>query len=200
MLTSILRLFCRLCKNDPSRWNAQRTDKWFEEGKWLNGWAVKPDASINRKQFAISYYRNRERWDKAFTFLRENDLSRLEAKRYDLDGDNLFVMINEYTTKNSGEVDFEAHIKYIDIQHIVQGSELIGLAPLSSQVSIIQDFNSTKDIGFYSFKTTKMHLADPSGFFIFFPDDAHKPGVSVNENTLVRKVVIKVKIVSDFKG
>ena len=60
------------CKSsqDPSRWSSSKIDKWFEKGEWLNGWTVSPDASINRKEFAVSYFKNKERWNKAFAFLK----------------------------------------------------------------------------------------------------------------------------------
>ncbi|MFA5820146.1 MAG: YhcH/YjgK/YiaL family protein, partial [Bacteroidales bacterium] len=36
--------------------------------------------------------------------------------------------------------------------------------------------------------------ATPDKFFIFFPSDAHRPGLKVGENSQVRKVVVKVKV------
>ena len=45
--------------------------------EWLNGWNVTPDASINKKEFAVYYFKNKERWDKAFAFLKDNDLTKL---------------------------------------------------------------------------------------------------------------------------
>jgi beta-galactosidase beta subunit len=37
------------------------------------------------------------------------------------------------------------------------------------------------------------YKANPSNFFIFFPVDAHRPGLKDVANSPVRKVVIKVK-------
>ena len=61
------------CKSsrDPSAWSSSETDKWFEKHEWLNGWNITPDASINKKEFAVYYFKNKERWDKAFAFLKE---------------------------------------------------------------------------------------------------------------------------------
>jgi YhcH/YjgK/YiaL family protein len=36
--------------------------------------------------------------------------------------------------------------------------------------------------------------ATPETFFIFFPDDLHRPGLKDGESSPVRKVVVKVKI------
>jgi YhcH/YjgK/YiaL family protein len=179
---------------DPAKWSSNKTDKWFENGEWLNGWTVKPDASIDRKAFAISYFRNRERWDKAFKFLKENDLKSLELKRHDIDGNNLFAPVSEYLTKNFEDARYEAHQKYIDIQYVASGRELIGIAPMSLKKEVLVPYDPAKDIEFLTVSEEVNYAATPDRFFIFFPEDAHRPGLKDGENSQVRKVVVKVKI------
>lgn len=179
---------------DPVRWSSKKTDKWFENGDWLNGWQVKPDQSVNRRAFAISYFKNKERWDRAFDFLKSNDLSRLELRRYDIDDNNLYAPVSEYLTKNEEDARYEAHQKYIDIQYVVNGKELIGIAPISQKKDILEPYDSTKDIEFLTVTGGENRLAMPDRFFIFFPEDAHRPGLKDMENSPVRKVVVKVKV------
>jgi YhcH/YjgK/YiaL family protein len=196
--TIILTITMVLCgcsaKNDPSGWSKEETNKWFEKGEWLREWTGKPDGTVDRKLFAESYFKHKERWNKAFDFLKENDLSKLEIKRYDLEGDNLFAMVSEYSTKNPEDAHFEAHRKYIDLQFVIMGSELIGLAPIASKDSVIQEYDATKDLEFFSTKEEQLVQADNSGFFMFFPENAHRPSIKVSENSTVRKVVIKIKV------
>jgi YhcH/YjgK/YiaL family protein len=184
------------CKTstDPSTWSDKQLNKWFEKGKWLNGWTVKPDASINRKTFAASYFRHKERWDKAFKFLKESDLSNMELKRYDLDGNNLYVPLSEYISKNEEAARYEAHRKYIDIQYVVSGKELIGVAPLAQLKEILEPYSEEKDIMFITANQGTNYQALPDRFFIFFPEDLHRPGLKDGENSPVRKAVVKVKI------
>ena len=179
---------------DPATWSSTKTDKWFEKGDWLNGWQVKPDQSINRKAFAVSYFRNKERWDKAFNFLKSNDLSGLELKRYDIDGNNLYAPVSEYLTKNEEDARYEAHQKYIDIQYVVSGKELIGVAPMSQKKDVLEPYDGTKDIEFLTVTGGENRPAMPDRFFIFFPEDAHRPGLKDIENSPVRKIVVKVKV------
>jgi YhcH/YjgK/YiaL family protein len=181
-------------KTDPSGWNTKMIDNWFEKGDWRNGWQVRPDESVNRKEFAVSYFKNRERWDKAFIFLKNSDLQGLEVKRYDIDGDNLYAPVSEYLTKNEEDARYEAHCKYIDIQYIISGRELIGIAPISQKRDILEPYDSSKDIEFLTVTGGENHLALPDRFFIFFPDDAHRPGLKDGENSPVRKIVVKVKV------
>jgi YhcH/YjgK/YiaL family protein len=194
VLTSIFGLFGCYGQSDPSTWNSEKTDKWFEKGDWHKGWSVTPDNSINKSTLAKAYYKNSARWDKAFAFLKDNDLKKLELKRYDLDGDNLYVTISEYTTKNLEETKYEVHKKYIDIQYIVTGSELIGIAPLTSQEATLQPYNATKDVEYLTVKKGVMVQATPAKFFIFFPEDAHMPSLKDGANSPVRKAVVKVRV------
>lgn len=179
---------------DPSKWSSKKVESWFSQEEWLNGWAVKPDASIDKREFAIAYFRNKERWNKAFLFLKNNDLNKLELKRYDLDGDNLYVTVSEYATKNNEDAKYESHKKYIDIQYVAAGSEMIGLAPASQIGKITSEYNEGNDIAFYTVGKSQEIKATSDRFFIFLPSDIHRPGVKVSENAKVRKVVVKVKI------
>jgi YhcH/YjgK/YiaL family protein len=194
VLTSLLGLFGCSGSNDPAKWSNEKIDKWFEKGDWKSGWKANPDISINKKSFALSYFKNKERWEKAFDFMKDMDLAKLELKRLDIDGDNLYVIPSEYNTKNPEDARYEAHRKYIDIQYVVSGKELIGIAPLASQDTILQQYDAAKDIEFLSVKNGLSIEATPEKFFIFFPEDAHEPGLKIDTNTPVRKVVVKVKI------
>jgi YhcH/YjgK/YiaL family protein len=184
------------CKNssDPSSWSDKQIDKWFDKGEWLNGWTVSPDASINRRALAISYFQHKERWDMAFKFLKESDLSNMELKRYELDGTNLYAPLSEYMSKNEENARYEAHRKYIDIQYVVSGKELMGIAPMSQQKEILEPYNEEKDVMFVTVNEIKNYQALPDRFFIFFPEDIHRPGLKDGENSPVRKAVVKVKV------
>jgi YhcH/YjgK/YiaL family protein len=184
------------CKktSDPSTWSDKQLNKWFEKGEWLNGWKVTPDVSINRKAFAVSYYQHKERWDKAFKFLKESDLQNMELKKYEIEGTELFAPISEYMSKNEETARYEAHKKYIDIQYVVSGKELIGIAPASQVKEVLEPYNEEKDIMFVTVNQINNFEALPDRFFIFFPDDIHRPGLKDGENSPVRKAVVKVKV------
>lgn len=193
VLFSFLGLFgCK--ESDPSKWSSRKIDRWFEKGEWLNGWHIKPDASINRREFAISYFKQKERWDKAFTFLKDNDLTKMELKRYDIDGNNVYAPFSEYMSKDDTASSYEAHREYIDIQYVISGKELIGIAPLSDVKDILVPYDAEKDYELMSVNQIRNVPATPDRFFIFFPSDAHCPGLKDGENAMVRKVVVKVKI------
>ena len=180
--------------SDPSTWSNKKIDKWFASKDWSAGWSISPDASINKKEFAVSYFKNKQRWEKAFKFLQSSDLSKLELKRFDIDGDNLFATVSEYLSKNEETTRFEAHRKYIDIQYVISGKEIMNIAPLSTVKEVLTPYDATKDIEFLTVEKIIKYSATSTNFFIFFPCDAHRPGLKDGVNANVRKIVIKVKV------
>ncbi len=178
---------------NPEKWSDQELSKWFRDGEWRSGWKVMPDESVDQREFAVQYYKNRERWKKAFHFLATNDLKNIESGKYKLEGDSLFANVDEYTTRDEENSRFEAHRKYVDIQYLISGEEKIGVTALENTTETVP-YNSEKDIAFMTAEQNNYRLASPEKFFIFFPDDAHRPCVKANENIKVKKVVIKVLI------
>jgi YhcH/YjgK/YiaL family protein len=133
-----------------------------------------------------------ERINKAFAYLKQTDFSKMELGKYEIDGDNIFALVNEYNTKDQSEGKLEAHKKYIDVQFVAKGSELMGYAPLENQL-VIDAYNEQNDITFFN-GDKSFTLVEEGMFAIFFPSDVHLPGIKVNEKSFVKKVVIKVKV------
>ena len=110
--------------------------------------------------------------------------------------DEIYVNIEQYSTKSIEEAKFEAHDKYIDIQILLSGQESIYLADRMN-LDIKIPYSPEKDIVFYSDLISaypKIDL-DGSNFVMIFPHEAHAPQVSVNNNhEKVLKVVVKIKI------
>jgi len=180
-------------RKTPEQWSEKELSEWFNKGEWKHGWDSRPDESVNQKEFARLYYENQERWNKAFQFLREQNLAELEKGRYELEGADLFVNVDEYVTRNEEEVLFEAHKKYADIQVLISGEEKIGVLPVDATTVSIP-YNEEKDIMFLTAEQENYRIAKPGKFFLFFPDDAHRPTVKLVENSPVRKIVVKVRI------
>jgi YhcH/YjgK/YiaL family protein len=131
---------------------------------------------------------------KAFDVLRDKTLLQKEDGKYLVDGDKIYYTIQRYTTKPITEGKLETHRKYIDIQFLLSGVELLGYAPLKG-LTVAEEYNSQKDIEFFetSKEITKVKL-EPGLFCILFPDDAHLPGCHFNGSSDVRKVVIKIRL------
>ena len=179
---------------DPAGWSNKKVESWFGSGEWHEGWDAVPDSSVNKKELAEMYYRFSDRWKKAFRFLAENDLKSLRPGRYEIDGDNVYATISNYMTREPDSVYFEAHRRYIDIQYVISGKELMGIAPLASVKEIVTPYDTERDIEFVTVNDPEYREATPRNFFIFFPGDAHKPGLIDSISLPVTKLVIKLKI------
>ena len=126
----------------------------------------------------------------AFDFLKEALAQPKEVGRYEL-GNGVFALVQSYDTKAEENCKIEAHKKYIDIQCVLKGKELFGVADLSTQ-TIYEDKFAEKDVAFYKGEVDLLTLTD-GDFVIVFPEDAHRP--QQGDGSHVEKVVVKVPMV-----
>ena len=127
----------------------------------------------------------------ALQFLSETDFTKMELGRYELVGDDIFYMVQRYETDPDKTIS-EAHKKYIDIQFMVKGEEVIGVAPICCEKTETEA-KPENDVWFYDCKTEPLTLIENS-FMVLYPNDLHCPGVAVNEPLSCLKVVVKVKV------
>ena len=169
------------------------SQRWFCEESWRFGWSVSRDASVDRSAFYEYYMTTGKLWDDAFQFLAHEDLGKLKVGDIPLRGDDLMVKVQEYVTREEHETRFEAHQKYADIQYVVFGRERIAVARLS-QTKVLVPYDEDNDVLFLASESGQYRVADPGCFFIFFPNDAHRPCVTAGNPSRVRKIVIKVRV------
>jgi len=191
-------LLIQSCKtktpSDPALWNDEQINKWFENREYLSGLNLIPDQSINKREFAISYFKNKENWDKAFNYLKTTDLQSLEIGRHEIDSDNVFALIAEYITKEKDEIQFETHKKYVDIQYLISGIEIMSITHESNKTGIHTPYDESIDKEFLIVGKSSHYVATPERFFIFFPPDLHRTDIKLFENSPVKKIVVKVKL------
>jgi YhcH/YjgK/YiaL family protein len=112
----------------------------------------------------------------------------MEPGVYEIESKSIFA-IQEYSTKEIKDCVLEGHAKYIDIQYIIQGVELMGVT--TKKIKAITR-NLDEDYTFYSGETSLIKVEEGM-FTIFFPDDLHMPCVQA-QSSKVKKVVVKVQI------
>ena len=104
------------------------------------------------------------------------------------------MLFRSYTPKPRAEGFFESHRKYIDVQVVVSGAELMELADIS-RLMISEAYNSERDFTKYADITGAAVLNMGSGdAAIFFPNDGHMPSLHWRGTGLVRKTVVKVPV------
>lgn len=129
---------------------------------------------------------------KAFDYLRSGRPTTDPVGSHTLDGEDLFVNVEEYTSKPIEQGRFEAHRKYADVQYVVSGCERMGYAPLAD-VEVSEAYDAKRDVAFFAGEGVMLRV--PGGTFtVFLPQDAHMPGIADKSPAPVRKVVVKVRI------
>ncbi len=132
-----------------------------------------------------------ERLAKGLRLLKTTDFSAMEPGRYEVEGDDLYFMVQSYQSKEINDTP-EAHKAYIDIQYPLSGEELVGVGALSDMTEEVTA-NPEKDFWLYHGPLTNVKIGN--GYFIvLFPQDAHAPGIAAGDPAPVRKVVVKVRI------
>ncbi len=114
--------------------------------------------------------------------------------RYEIDGSDVFALVQSYDTSEPAEKRYESHRDYIDIQYVAAGSEVIYYAPVD-RLHPLTDYHAEKDCQLYADPAEATPLQLTAGSFaLFYPQDAHKPGCVTGTASRIKKVVIKVRV------
>ena len=126
-----------------------------------------------------------------FDFLLTTELEKFGPGRVEIDGDQVFALVQEYESKPMDQGRWESHVNYIDIQYVVDGEESIGYANVDQLE--LGEYNAAKDRYVPQGEGSFVHLT--AGMFgLFMPEDAHMPNMAVDEPRPVKKVVIKIAV------
>lgn len=118
----------------------------------------------------------------------------VEDGRYQVQGDDVFALVQRYDTAPGAEKRFEAHRRHLDIQLVGAGRERILHAPTAG-LEPETPFDEAGDVQFYRDPPASSSvLLGVGGFAILFPGDAHKPGCMAGGRESVVKVVVKVRL------
>jgi len=159
---------------------------------------------VDNIQQASLYYALSPGIETALRYLASTDLRAAQPGRHELAG-GCFALVQDYDTMPREEKKWEAHRKYIDVQFIARGVELMGYAPvgdpstssgcsgLASALRSVEEYDDPKDVEFFEGDGSFV-VAREAVFIILFPHDAHMPGVAEISPGPVRKVVVKVPI------
>lgn len=125
-------------------------------------------------------------------FYNANDLEELPACKLKLMGDDLIVNVLDFKGKAEKDCKLEAHRDYIDIQIPINDSEQMGWKAQEDCQQVSAEYDEGKDVEFYKEQPTTIVTIPKGHFIVFFPSDAHKPGIAPNKE--YRKVIVKTKV------
>ncbi|MCT7910049.1 YhcH/YjgK/YiaL family protein [Arcobacter lacus] len=158
-------------------------------GKFEN---VKNQITDSKFEKAFSYIEKlQDKNSKEYQSLKNIELD--NCNKIVLDG-NCFVLEQAYVSKDKKDCFFESHKKYIDIQYIFYGTELMEVGNINN-LEIIQEYNESLDYAKHAqFVNSSSLLIRENELAIFYPSDAHMPCIKVDKNEKIIKAVFKVAI------
>ena len=144
------------------------------------------DALKNKEQYVSLH----PRFKTVFDFIDTHDLAAMECGRHDIDGDNIFVMVQELDLRPNEEARLELHRKYIDIQLLLRGDEeVFGWSEKKDCLTAVADFDAEKDIQLFTDVPQCFYTVREGQFSILFPEDGHAPMLGKGK---VKKCIFKI--------
>jgi len=135
---------------------------------------------------------------RALDFLRQVRGKELPDGKVEIDGNRVFALAQSYeTVAASDPILFEAHRKYIDVQYVAVGQEIIGWAS-AGHLTVAADYDEAKEAWFGTLPaadTTFVRLA-AGELAVLYPTDGHAPRLAASAPAAVKKIVVKVAVES----
>ena len=109
-----------------------------------------------------------------------------------LQGDNLYINVDDASLRSREAQKLEVHRRYIDVHFPLDGVEEVGWRSLDSLTCESEaPFDEVRDFALYAAPATTYFTVRPGEFYVMFPEDAHAP--IIGQGTL-RKAIAKVRI------
>jgi YhcH/YjgK/YiaL family protein len=117
-----------------------------------------------------------------------------QSKRIELSA-GAYAMEQAYATKPRADGIFESHRKYIDLQVLLEGEEILEVIDLA-RVTVRQAYDAEKDYALYADHSGGSRLRLRAGeAAVFYPVDVHMPSLrSGDQPVRVRKTVVKIPV------
>ena len=127
---------------------------------------------------------------KVVEWLKDNDLETIEPGKYEIEGKDLFVNIQNAKGKTPDEAVIETHVKMIDIQIPITDAETYGYTARRELPP--GEYNAEKDITKLPGLASDSYVTCRPGMFaVFFPQDGHAPCIAATPE--LKKAIFKVK-------
>jgi YhcH/YjgK/YiaL family protein len=132
---------------------------------------------------------------KAVDFLKAARGKELADGRVDIDGDRVYALVQSYDTISTDQPKFEGHRKYIDVQCVMSGEEVIGWAMIENATATTP-YSEEKDVWLGTVPADRMTPVRLSAAqaAVLYPSDAHAPRLAAKKPSFVKKIVVKVAV------
>lgn len=127
-----------------------------------------------------------------FAFIDSHNLMELPPGKIVLDGERLFLNVDDVQLMSRESQCLEVHRRYLDVHIPVNGIEECGWSPFSAlKVESEAPFDIERDFALYRQPAETYFTVRPGEFYLMFPTDAHAPVIGTGR---MRKLVGKIRL------
>lgn len=150
---------------------------------------------LDRIENASQYANLHKGIDMALSAMTKFSAQNYPVGKCEIDGENVFLLLNAYQTHDAQGAITEAHRKYVDVMYMVEGEEIIYVKPVENLKNITKEYDPQIEalLADTDEDATPVRLTAGS-FVVLFPQDAHAPACCVDAPKNVKKIIGKVKI------
>ncbi len=131
-----------------------------------------------------------ENLDKAIDFIENTDLTQLPNGRTEIDGENVYVTVQELETLPAEGRRYETHSRYMDLHTDIEGMELCEVT--LGDVTAVQEYSEADDCALWDGNTSAALVLDETRFAVFMVEEAHLPGIRAQGCDKVKKAIFKI--------
>jgi YhcH/YjgK/YiaL family protein len=137
-------------------------------------------------------------FSRILVFLEGRDAAALAPGKYNIEGEDIFALVQESETEPQEKRKFELHNEYIDIQLLLEGEEKQLYAPApeaGGNADLLEDRLEESDIAFYSTPPAyDQVILQPGEYAVYMPRELHCPCCApAGSGGKIRKIVFKIR-------
>jgi len=131
----------------------------------------------------------------ALEYLSAADFSAMADGKHPIQGEEMYARIMTLSTKAASEQPAERHQSYIDVHYLLEGEETIGWLQDDGTASPVQAYDPEQDYALYGeLANESLVKLTPGMLAVLFPEDLHRPCLTEDVPSRIRKVVIKIHL------
>ncbi|OFP44170.1 MULTISPECIES: YhcH/YjgK/YiaL family protein [Streptococcus] len=139
----------------------------------------------------LAHYKGiHEHLDCAIDYLLTHDVNDYDSGRYEIDGEKVFLFVQENELNQEENDEFEFHHRYLDLHFLLAGHEIIQYGTRVKEVR--KSYDKKKDIGFVTCEQLYPLYLGKQNFAAFLPNEPHQPNRFAAKGDKVKKCVVKV--------
>lgn len=125
-------------------------------------------------------------------FAKNNNIAEFANGSHLIPETDIKMNVMSYNTRSEEDGFWESHIKFIDVQVMLEGEEYIAINNIYSLEN--EGYKEADDFCAYKGEELTKILFRKNDVLVFYPEDAHKTSLKIKESKFVKKVVFKVDV------